>query len=448
MASPVRPTAEGLMLKMAEGVFKSSQTRHFVLQGQTLSWYKSPADVAGQPLGHISLSGSRVDLDRDTIIITHASGPKGKSSYSLKPSGVSLRPWLDALQNAAAGAVRVPAAAPSSPMPSAPGSPPAGMAHVSASPPGAGAVDTRSSRKAPSTATAPRKGAPGAHKWVPTTFDAASNCAVCHNMIWGTVMQGRQCKVCRHRVHHNCADSGASVECTATATHGGQLAAGDLDLVTGRDSGSEGEDDEVQTFMKPFLGIARLTKPAVRKIWNHYDRDRSGYLDRGELSQYIRDVAAAQGERPDPSAVDKVLHLMDQNGDNVVQWDEFVVFFQGTRDSAFLAQFRGRLVSVDDLRKIWNKYDIDGNGTLDATELGKLLRDLWSAAGASKMGDGSAFFDALPSFWDPSLRDFDASPLAWEEFQEVMEPLLANSIQRADARTRRKMAAGSASPKA
>lgn len=436
---------KGTLKKLVSGAFKKSRDRFFHVNGSQIDYYESEG---GKRLGAIVLCGATIDgvPSTYTIVINNCShsSKDSKKVYRLMATESDYEDWLVAIKAASKGASGIHSSPPSSPV-TAP-LPPAPAAAAAASPtvpgsPGASAAPKAAPKLSPGKSVGPSAKTfdYGNHKWEPATFDSASVCAICQTAIFGAVMQGRQCKVCRRRCHHKCAGLGGTIPCKAGQAFGGQIDAGDLDLITGFDEGSDGDDDEPQNFMSAFAGLARLTKPAVKKIWNEYDRDNSGTLERAEVEALMRDLSSTDGMVVESKAVERVLKLMDVNGDGLVQWEEFLIFFQGSKDSAFLQQFKGRSIDQASMKKLWDKYDTDGSGSLDQTELMNFMRDLYTSGGACKMGSGQEFFSAFPSFWDPEVRDFNKNPLKWDEFLALMLPLIHDTLNRPDAATRKKM---------
>lgn len=75
------------------------------------------------------------------------------------------------------------------------------------------------------------------------------------------------------------------------------------------------------------IGSKRLEDELTRarKLFQKYDTDRSGYLERHELSPIIKDSYRLLGKDVNPSQeeIDQYLRMMDVTGDNQVSMEEF-----------------------------------------------------------------------------------------------------------------------------
>lgn len=52
------------------------------------------------------------------------------------------------------------------------------------------------------------------------------------------------------------------------------------------------------------------------------------------------------------------------------------VCFRSWRPDNYLLEFSGELLSDQDLQKIWDAYDLNGNGVMQRDELSFLMEDL------------------------------------------------------------------------
>lgn len=75
------------------------------------------------------------------------------------------------------------------------------------------------------------------------------------------------------------------------------------------------------------LGPKRIDEELsrARKLFQKYDTDRSGYLERNELSPIIKDSYRLLGKQVNPTQeeIDEYMRMMDISGDNLVSIEEF-----------------------------------------------------------------------------------------------------------------------------
>lgn len=67
----------------------------------------------------------------------------------------------------------------------------------------------------------------------------------------------------------------------------------------------------------------------VNKIWNQYDTDRSGFLDKQETLNLLDDVVSAQGKKQ--TSMEEFVRFFDEfdvNGDGVISKRECAVFIK------------------------------------------------------------------------------------------------------------------------
>ena len=94
-------------------------------------------------------------------------------------------------------------------------------------------------------------------------------------------------------------------------------------------------------FLEKYRGLRSLGLPDLLEIWNHYDRDESGYIEAGpELERFLTDMLRAA-------------KAQDGNGSDEI----------------------GELELRDFITGILELYDIDSDGRLDLGEIEQLLNE-------------------------------------------------------------------------
>lgn len=130
--------------------------------------------------------------------------------------------------------------------------------------------------------------------------------------------------------------------------------------------------------------IIKANNLSVRKIFDNFDVDHGGSLDRQEFDKLIRVIAPAiKGHE-----IDCIFKKFDENGDGSISFEEFyrqlVSNIQGQDSKINHSAARAQRVLVElkriikensiDIHKVFNNFDKDHTGTLDPDELTKLLR--------------------------------------------------------------------------
>lgn len=65
-------------------------------------------------------------------------------------------------------------------------------------------------------------------------------------------------------------------------------------------------------------------KMAIRKAFDEYDKDGSGFIDKGELSVLAREL----GEELEPDELEEGMKTLDTSGDGKVSFEEFIEWWQ------------------------------------------------------------------------------------------------------------------------
>jgi Ca2+-binding EF-hand superfamily protein len=117
-------------------------------------------------------------------------------------------------------------------------------------------------------------------------------------------------------------------------------------------------------------------KPVLGQLFDHFDIDGNGFLDRGEIYHMV--VLSRPNYTNDDLTT--LMAKIDINHDRKLDKGEFVqYYFQLHKDENEL-EFNDRIDATlmgrrgHKLRSVFNAYDRDGNGTLDVNEFARLLR--------------------------------------------------------------------------
>ena len=124
---------------------------------------------------------------------------------------------------------------------------------------------------------------------------------------------------------------------------------------------------------------------AAKAIFDKYDADNSGYLDKAELTNYMIETNTKLNlPPPTPKEVEEAFSKMDENNDGKLQFEECksalvdLIINLWTQKENEAEKENSKTIRADYLatlndedkinsavKAIFDKYDIDGNGHLD-----------------------------------------------------------------------------------
>ncbi|KAL9975306.1 hypothetical protein ACROYT_G012459 [Oculina patagonica] len=135
-----------------------------------------------------------------------------------------------------------------------------------------------------------------------------------------------------------------------------------------------------QNFLLQFHRESKISSVDFMKIWNHYDDDREGYLDKKHLRGFFKDLLTVNNPHVSPQSIEKyvnaALESFDKNKDGEIELSEMAKLLPVEEN--FLSKFQIRQnLTRDQFEKIWYHYDQDRNGRIGGAELDALIRDLY-----------------------------------------------------------------------
>lgn len=104
---------------------------------------------------------------------------------------------------------------------------------------------------------------------------------------------------------------------------------------------------------------SRLTKTQlmeIRQVFDIFDKDGSGTINTREMKQVFKalEIEASENE------IQKMINQMDQDGNGEVDFEEFV--------NIMGAQFY-RKYTLEEIKAVFEYFDGDGNGSIEVKEL-------------------------------------------------------------------------------
>ncbi|XP_022786729.1 calbindin-32-like [Stylophora pistillata] len=120
------------------------------------------------------------------------------------------------------------------------------------------------------------------------------------------------------------------------------------------------------------------------KIWNHYDSDRSGYMEGDEIEAFLKDWLEADDQTVSPQRISDyknfIMDRYDDNKDGKIGLKELAKILPPEEN--FFARFQGKkCLSKEDFEAVFDHYDTDKSGEIEGSELLVLLRDVMKRMG-------------------------------------------------------------------
>ncbi|CAF0913374.1 unnamed protein product [Adineta ricciae] len=118
------------------------------------------------------------------------------------------------------------------------------------------------------------------------------------------------------------------------------------------------------------------------KVWKQFDTDCSGYIEADELKQFIKALLTKrQGtnitEEKLIEYTDTILHMFDANGDGKLQFSEMTKLLPVKENFLLRPIFKGcSTITPQDLDRVFQLYDKDGNEIIEEDELDGFVKDL------------------------------------------------------------------------
>lgn len=138
------------------------------------------------------------------------------------------------------------------------------------------------------------------------------------------------------------------------------------------------EENYLNQFRKEF-GADKMDSIQFIKIWNHYDSDMNGYLEGDEIDAFLRDMLQQQGCNANLELIADykafIMDRYDENKDGKIGLKELSRILP--TEENFFTKFQGKkALSREDFDSVFEHYDTDNSGEIDASELLVLLRDI------------------------------------------------------------------------
>lgn len=166
---------------------------------------------------------------------------------------------------------------------------------------------------------------------------------------------------------------------------------------------------------KDTRSFKNFTAAQFLEVWNHYDKDGSGYIEDEELDGFLKEFVTSiipdqiGQEVISDSALkelkEEFMLAYDENEDNRIEIGELAQMLP--TDQSFLLLFRrdNPLESSVEFMRIWKQFDKDNSGQIDKDELRDFLRYLLQ----ERQQEASVSDEKLSEYADAILKLFDAN---------------------------------------
>ncbi|PAA72427.1 hypothetical protein BOX15_Mlig008310g1 [Macrostomum lignano] len=166
---------------------------------------------------------------------------------------------------------------------------------------------------------------------------------------------------------------------------------------------------------KDTRSFKNFTAAQFLEVWNHYDKDGSGYIEDEELDGFLKEFVTSiipdqiGQEVISDSALkelkEEFMLAYDENEDNRIEIGELAQMLP--TDQSFLLLFRrdNPLESSVEFMRIWKQFDKDNSGQIDKEELKEFLRYLLQ----ERNQEASVSEEKLAEYADAILKLFDTN---------------------------------------
>jgi Ca2+-binding EF-hand superfamily protein len=151
------------------------------------------------------------------------------------------------------------------------------------------------------------------------------------------------------------------------------------------------------------LLLPLLPLPCPGNIFDSFDRDKSGSVDRDELDQAMD----MMGMDIKPSELDLMIAQVDTDGSGTISFDEFLLLYynQANENKPYAVPLKimgsFSFETVQEFRKVFQDLDTDNSGTVDVDEIATMFKKLGEKTSRKKIvemmaevdTDGSGFIE-------------------------------------------------------
>ncbi|PRP84008.1 hypothetical protein PROFUN_08605 [Planoprotostelium fungivorum] len=112
--------------------------------------------------------------------------------------------------------------------------------------------------------------------------------------------------------------------------------------------------------------------PVSRLVFNKYDTDKTGTLDRKEF----KELCYSSGHFLSDRELDSAIAVIDRSGDGKISYDEFVSWWSSNSRWGRVELSTEQMATLERCSKYFMYFDKDRSGSLDRNEFSKLHADI------------------------------------------------------------------------
>jgi len=126
-------------------------------------------------------------------------------------------------------------------------------------------------------------------------------------------------------------------------------------------------DEEMRLMKECIAKLSDGERSALVEEFRLFDKDKSGYITRDELSSVLRDLGVYKTTEAEEHGVEAMFQMFDKSNDNRIDEEEFL---------GMMAISMKLPMTKEQLVDAFQAFDADGNGTVDSSELKQALGNL------------------------------------------------------------------------
>ena len=119
----------------------------------------------------------------------------------------------------------------------------------------------------------------------------------------------------------------------------------------------------------------------VEEIWDKYDEDHSGALDKDETWNFVQEYLGGSGSEIPLEQFDQIFEAFDSDKSGTIDKKEMTLLINQILPMACKKRERKNQIK-DMIEDIWDKYDEDNSGALDKDETWKFVQEYLGGSGA------------------------------------------------------------------
>ena len=113
----------------------------------------------------------------------------------------------------------------------------------------------------------------------------------------------------------------------------------------------------------------RKTVQDVQNAFKQFDKNGDGAIDKSELTSAL----SSTGENSAEQEIDTIFKAADVDGNGEIDYEEFIALMCPSA-SDIVEKFRAKYKNVNDVKSAFKRFDRNGDGALEKSELAAALK--------------------------------------------------------------------------